>query len=146
MTVFWRQLPKDVQTRIGYAIAGMAIGALWLAQAGHPPLEHALRLLAIMAVVMAVSTAVRWWAQRRGQQLPRHPIGRFLVAKLGLVAAAAAAVMTLGQWVPGIDVWVAVGLFVVVAVGGPPIHPWLLNPSHDIERATAAVAGGGQRR
>lgn len=126
MTDFWWALSSESRVRIGYAVAAVLTAILWLAQHGTP-LEHALRLLAIMAVVMTTSSAVHWLAERRGKHLPRHPIGRFLLFKLALVAVALGTAVALNGVVPHLDVWVALGMAAVVAGVGPALHPWLMN-------------------
>jgi hypothetical protein len=130
---------RGTRTWIGYLIAGGAIGALWLAHSGESPWEHALRLLALMGIAMAVSTMVRRWASRRGRRVPQHSIGRFLLAKLALLVLAVGAGILLQRWIPDPDVWIGVGLGVVVTVIGPVIHPWLTGASHeDVDTAAAA--------
>ena len=91
------------------------------------PLEHALRLLVLMAVVMGVSQAVHRIAAWRGKHLPKHPVGRFLAAKVTLVALALAAAMALEGWLPEVNLWVAVGMGALVALAGPALHPWLMK-------------------
>jgi low temperature requirement protein LtrA len=139
MTEFWRGCSPRVRIRACYLVAGLVTGALWVAQHGSP-LEHAVRLLALMAVVMTVSRAVRWWADRRGRRLPEHPIGRFLVAKVALVVVALAAAVTLDGVVAHADQWVAVGIGIAVAMAGPLLHPWLMKHGETpAELATGAA-------
>ena len=121
-------LTPQTKVRLGYTAAGLIAGVLWLANEGSP-LEHAARLLVLMAVVMGVSQAVHRIAERRGRHLPKHPIGRFLVAKVALVALALAAAMALEGWLPDVDLWVAVGMGALVALAGPALHPWLMKTS-----------------
>lgn len=127
MTDFWRRVRGPLLVRTGYLIAGVKIGALWLVSGDSSLWAHALKLLALMAVVMTVVAAVRWRQERRGQHVSRHPVGRFLFLKLALVAVAVIAAFTLGHWIPNIDVWVGLGLGAVVTVLGPVIHPWLVK-------------------
>ncbi|CAN5356261.1 hypothetical protein BH09ACT8_BH09ACT8_03870 [soil metagenome] len=144
MTDFWRRIPRHVLIRLGYLIAGAKIGALWLAQGDSSPWEHALRLLALMASVMAVAEVARRWAARRGRRVNHHAVGRFIVVKVGLMALAVAAGLLLQNQLVHVDVWVSVGLAVVVAGLGPVIHPWLVK-SHagpaeaDVDQTDAAA-------
>lgn len=114
------------KVRFGYAAAGLLTGVLWLAHDGSP-LEHAARLLVLMAIVMGVRQTVHWIAERRSRQLPRHPIGRFLVAKVAVVALALAAALALEGWLSYVDLWVALGMGALVALAGPALHPWLMK-------------------
>ena len=119
-------MTTQTKIRLGYAAAGALTGVLWLAHEGSP-LEHAVRLLVLMAVVMGVSQWVHHIAERRGRGLPKHPIGRFLMAKVALVALALAAAMALEGWLPEVNLWVAVGMGALVALAGPALHPWLMK-------------------
>lgn len=65
----------SIKIRIGYLVAGVVTGVLWLVNDGSP-VEHARRLLVLVAVVMTVSWVVRRVAARCGREVPRHPIGR----------------------------------------------------------------------
>ena len=142
MTLSGQWIPRTALIRAGYLVAGIKIGALWLAQGDSSPWEHALRLVALMAVVMAVAAAVRWLAARRGRHVAHHPIGRFLMAKMALVVMAVAAGLALENSISNVDVWVALGLAAVVAVAGPVIHPWLMNADPvELDHTSAAVAG-----
>lgn len=123
MTLSWR-------TRIAYLAAGAVFGALWLAHSGDPLWETALRLLVIMGVAMTLSSTLRHRAARRGRNVPEHSVGRFLIAKLGLLTAAVTAGLLLQPWVHAADLWIGVGMCVLVAVGGPRIHPWLTGSAH----------------
>jgi hypothetical protein len=114
------------KVRIGYLVAGVVTGVLWLAHDGSP-LEHAVRLLALMATVMTVSWAVHRIAARLGRSLPRHPVGRFLLAKVGIVVLALVAATALDGLLADANLWVAVGMGAVVALLGPVLHPWLMH-------------------
>lgn len=116
---------------VGYVAAGVVLGGLWLAHRGQSPWEHAIRLLGLMAVVMAVSTAARHFAARAGKQVRSHAIGRFLLLKVALVALAVGAGLVLGERIPNADMWIGVGMGVTVAVVGPMVHPWLMRGQHD---------------
>ncbi|AQA01248.1 hypothetical protein BVC93_01090 [Mycobacterium sp. MS1601] len=118
------------RTQIGYLVAGMVFGGLWLLHSSDPLWETVLRLLLIMGVVMTLSTAVRHWASRRGKNVPEHSVGRFLIAKLGLLALAVVAGLALDSWVHSADLWIGLGMCVLVAVVGPLIHPWLSGAGH----------------
>lgn len=111
--------------RIGYLAAGAVFGALWISHSGDPLWETVLRLLVIMGVAMALSAVLRHWAARRGRTVPEHSIGRFLIAKLGLLLLAMVAGLMLQPWVSGADLWIGVGMCALVAVAGPMLHPWL---------------------
>lgn len=110
-----------------------------MAQGDSSPWVHALRLLILMAVVMAVAALVRHWAALRGRKVAHHAIGRFLLAKVTLVALAMAAGLALDTSISHADAWVSVGLAAVVALGGPIIHPWLVKTRAVEDHPTAAA-------
>jgi hypothetical protein len=124
------------QKRIGYLAAGAVFGALWVSHSGDPLWETVLRLLVIMGVAMALSAALRHWATRQGRTVPEHSVGRFLIAKLGLLLLAVVAGLLLQPWVSAADLWIGVGMCALVAVAGPMLHPWLTGSGH---RAPVAV-------
>ena len=109
-----------------YLVAGLVIGTLWLVHGGQSPWMHALRLLVLMGIVMAVAALVRRLAAARGRRLPHHPIGRFLAAKIAMLGLALF-VATAFDWLPYTDVWIAFGLAVAVLALGPRMHPWLMR-------------------
>jgi hypothetical protein len=140
MTVFGWRPPRPLLIRTAYLVVGVKIGALWLAQGENSPWEHALRLLVLMAVVMAVMTVVRHWAARRGRRVAHHPIGRFLLAKLTLVGLAVFAGLALEDSIANVNLWVSAGLAVMVAVVGPIVHPWLVKAdAAEPDRSNQAV-------
>jgi hypothetical protein len=110
----------------GYLLAGAVVGGLWITQSGTPLWEHAARLLGLIAIVMLVTTV----RSRLRNSPPKHPIARFIAVKVGLVAAAVVAAVLLGGRVDNEDLWIGVGLFAVVAVLGPGLHPWLTRSEH----------------
>jgi hypothetical protein len=112
---------------VAYVVAGLVIGGVWMLHAGESPLVHAIRLLVLMAVVMSLSTAARRVAAKRGRVVAHPPLGRFLVLKLALLALAVVAATMLDAWVPHADVWIAVGLALLVMTVGPHVHPWLVG-------------------
>lgn len=119
----------------GYLVAGVTTAVLWLANEGSP-LEHALRLLALMAVVTAVSWALHRIADATGRDLPRHPVGRFLIAKVAVVAVGLVAAVALEGLLADVNFWVALGMGAAVALGGPAVHPWLMkSESHADDEA-----------
>ncbi len=136
MTDFWRRIPRQLLIRIVYLVVGLKLGALWLAQGDSSPAEHALRLLILMAVVMAVATGVRRWREHRGHHVTHHPIGRFLLVKVALLAGAMLAGLALDGWIADADLWVAIGMGAAVAFGGPLIHPWLMKQERDTAQVT----------
>ncbi|EHB55006.1 hypothetical protein MycrhDRAFT_2200 [Mycolicibacterium rhodesiae JS60] len=142
MTVFGIRIPRRTLIRVAYLVVGIKFGAIWLVQGDSSPWEHALNLVALMGIVMAVAAAVRWWAARRGRPVAHHPIGRFLLAKMALVAMAVAAGLALENSVSNVDLWVGVGIAAVVGLAGPAIHPWLTKAGPaELEPTNAAVAG-----
>jgi hypothetical protein len=114
------------KVRIGYLAAGVVTAVLWQAHDGSP-LEHALRLLALMAIVMGGSWLAHRVAERRGRTLPQHPVGRFLLAKVAVVAVALVAAVALENVLADPNLWVALGMGATVALLGPSLHPWLMN-------------------
>ncbi|WP_141564298.1 hypothetical protein [Mycolicibacterium palauense] len=133
MTDLWRRIPRTLLIRLAYLVVGLKFGSLWLVQGEGSPWIHALRLVVLMAVVMTVAEVVRRWAARRGRRVNHHALGRFLLAKLGVVALAVAAGLLLQDWLANANVWVGLGLAVVVAVAGPLIHPWLVRAADESE-------------
>jgi hypothetical protein len=121
------------KVRTGYLVAGVVTAVLWQAHDGSP-LEHALRLLALVAVVMGGSWLVHRIAEHRGRALPQHPVGRFLLAKVGIVAVALVAAVALESVFADPNLVVALGMGAVVALLGPVLHPWLMNaePAHAV--------------
>ncbi|MBB3748898.1 hypothetical protein FHT44_001359 [Mycolicibacterium sp. BK634] len=142
MTVCGVRIPRHALIRGAYLVVGIKFGAIWLAQGDSSPWEHAVRLIVLMGIVMTVASVVRWWAARRGRHVAHHPIGRFLMAKVALVAMAVAAGLALENSVSNADLWVGLGIAAVVGLAGPAIHPWLTkaNPAQ-LEPTNAAVAG-----
>lgn len=127
-------LPGSPKVRIGYLFAGVVIGALWVNQGGTPLWEHAARLLGLMAIVMTVTTV----RARLRNRPPKHPIGRFLAAKVGVVVLAVLAALLIGGRIDNEDMWIGLGLFVLVAVFGPILHPWLIRAErHELQGASA---------
>jgi hypothetical protein len=124
--------------------AGLVMGGIWLMQHGSP-LQHALRLLAVMAIVMTTSALVHAWADRTGRHLPRHPVGRFLLGKLVLVAVALAAATGLHGVLPHVDAVVAGGMAVAVAALGPMLHPWFMKQRSDHGAVAARTSEGTSR-
>lgn len=120
--------------RLGYVVAGAVVGALWITQSGTPLWEHAARLLGLMAIVMTVTTV----RARLRNRPPKHPIARFMAAKVGLVVLAVlAAILTSGR-IDNEDMWIGLGLFALVAVFGPRLHPWLMRTErHELQGASA---------
>lgn len=127
MTDFWRRIPRQHLIRAGYLLAGLKIGTLWMAQGDSSPAEHAVRLVALLAAIMAVAEVVRRLAARRGRQVVHHPIGRFLLAKAAVVGLAVVAGIAAESWLPHAELWVGSGLIVLVGIVGPQIHPWLVR-------------------
>ncbi|MDY6998197.1 MAG: hypothetical protein SW019_16490 [Actinomycetota bacterium] len=127
MTEFWRRIPRHHLIRAAYLAAGLKIGSLWLLQGDSSPVEHAVRLIALLAAVMLVAELVRRAAARRGRQVPHHPIGRFLLAKVALVGLALVAGLALDDLLAHAELWVGAGLILVVSLAGPRIHPWLVK-------------------
>jgi hypothetical protein len=134
-------MTDSVKVQVGYGVAGLAIGALWLAHSGESPLLHALRLLGLMAIVMAASTLVRRWASMSGRRVPHHRIGRFVALKIGLLCVAVAVGIALESVVSDADVWIAVGMAALVAVAGPRLHPWLTERP-DVPALSGSTRGG----
>lgn len=119
------RLPQSTKIRIGYLVAGVTIGALWMAHAGESPWQHALRLVALMVGVMTVATVARRVATRRGRHRQHPRLGRFIVLKGAVVALAVMATLVLDKWIDKPDRWIGLGLTAVVALVGPMVHPWL---------------------
>lgn len=51
-------MSRSALIRAGYVVAGLKIGALWMAQGDSSPWVHALRLLILMAKVTLVALAM----------------------------------------------------------------------------------------
>ena len=138
MTDFAKAPTRGGRTQIGYLIAGIVFGALWLSHSSEPLWEVVLRLVVIMGIAMTVSALVRRWAVRRGRRVPEHSIGRFVIAKLALLMLAVIAAVVLELWIPKADMWIGLGMAVLVAVVGPRIHPWLSGDTHHTNAAASA--------
>ncbi|MET0699869.1 MAG: hypothetical protein ABWY93_09390 [Mycobacterium sp.] len=121
------------KVRWGYVLAGAVIGGLWISQSGTPLWEHAVRLLGLMAIVMLVRAVVA----RVRKSAPKHPIARFIAVKVALVAAGVLAAVLIGGRLDNEDLWIGLGLFAVVAVFGPGLHPWLTRSGNEHEVAGA---------
>lgn len=120
-----RQHQQVTRVRIGYLVAGVTIGALWMAHAGESPWQHAVRLVVLMIGVMTVAAVARRAAERRGQH-PRHPrLGSFIALKGSVITLAVMAGFVLDGRIANPDMWIGLGLIAVVALIGPLIHPWL---------------------
>jgi hypothetical protein len=118
---------KHERHYLTYVLAGAAIGGIWAWHAGESPLQHAARLIVLLVIVrlaMMVRTTIR---AKRGKPATEPPVSlaRFVVAKLALVAVGVCASLLLGLWLADPDYVTAVLLFVVTALVGPRIHPWL---------------------
>ena len=127
MTDFWRRVPRHHLIRVGYGVAGLKIGTLWMAQGDSSPAEHAVHLMALLVAIMAVTDVARRLAARRGRRVAHHPIGRFLLAKTAVVGLAVVAGIVVDGWLPHAELWVGAGLVVLIGAVGPLLHPWLIN-------------------
>ncbi|MFI6347820.1 hypothetical protein [Streptomyces sp. NPDC050560] len=109
-----------------YLIVGLVMGALWVWHKGEPLWEHALKLLVLLFVVapLVLGRMRRKHPPVPGQLTLAYP--RLVVAKLVLLVVTLAASALLRDKVDNADLVVAVGMAVVIAVGGPLIHPRLL--------------------
>jgi hypothetical protein len=127
-----RLLSPSARTRVGYLVAGVALGALWLVNGGRSVWEHALRLLVLVLVVATVLELLR---RRRGgaRTGSRRAYVRLLTAKLALIGLAFAAEALLAHWsvlgAAGAEDVVALALALAVAVGGPMLHERLTAPA-----------------
>jgi hypothetical protein len=98
---------------IRYLIGGLVIGAFWYINRGRPPLEGALRTIAVFAAVMFL---VKVRLTRKGIEL--H-LGRLIAYKAVLVAIAALVEQVLKGSVDNASLYVSIGLALAVMLLGP---------------------------
>ncbi|MCX4919041.1 hypothetical protein [Streptomyces sp. NBC_00687] len=113
---------------VRYLLLGLLMGALWAYQHDASLWEHAVRLLGLLLIVPPLLHRAQARRRRRlGQEdRPRLSLVRLSLGKVGIVACALLAAWLLEDRVAGADHWIAGGLTVVVAVGGPLLHPRLI--------------------
>ena len=129
-----------VGTRVVVISIALALG--WLVSHLVAPHQNdAVRQLVVRIGVLALTLPfqIRFERQRQARGLPprvqvRSPL--LLVAKFGLVLAALGAEWLIGKWTAEADVYVAVGMFVVVVIFGPKLNRYLFPGS-----GTKAVSG-----
>ncbi|MDH6128104.1 hypothetical protein [Kitasatospora sp. GP82] len=118
------QGPHSGVIRVGYALVGAFLAWRWATGGSEPAWEHGLQVLATMAALMALLQLARRRRIRRvgWSVLDRVPLRILLPAKVLLVAVALGAQWLLARWTSEAQSIVALGLFLVIAVGGPVLH------------------------
>jgi hypothetical protein len=117
--------------RLIYVAVGLVLGGVWLASGGQSLISHIWRDLAVLVVLLAIlRSRLRQRGNRPGAPaMPQLSVGWVIGAKLALLIVAAGV-----QWllqragVSHAGLIVAAGLFVVVALAGPPAHHLFLRP------------------
>jgi hypothetical protein len=119
---------NSARARIPFLVLGCLFGVLWYSNRNMLLWEHALRMLVIMIVVLAV---IELLARRRTgrERGPRLAHGRIIAAKLGLLAVAVVAEWLLDHWTAQASAIVAVGLAALTAVFGPGLQRHLVSAS-----------------
>lgn len=119
-------------TKLVYVVMGVILGGVWLASSGESLISHVWHDLAVLVVLLIV---LRSRLRKRqdlpgARPMPQLSFGWIIGAKLVLLIVAAGAEWLLQRaGVARTDLIVAVGLFVVVAVAGPPPHHLFLRPA-----------------
>ena len=114
-----------------YVAMGLVLGGVWLASGDQSLISHIWRDLAVLVVLLVIlRSRLRQRGNRPGPTaMPQLSFGWVIGAKLVLLIAAAGV-----QWllqragVSHAGLIVAAGLFVVVALAGPPAHHLFLRP------------------
>ncbi|MER6387271.1 hypothetical protein ACFXEL_17310 [Streptomyces sp. NPDC059382] len=125
---------------VAYAVAGLVMGAVWALGGDTPPAEHALRVLAILAVAALAMTLNGRRRARAGTARDKRLVLSLLAAKVLLVAVALILDWILGAWLHEPSLVTAGFLFVLVAAGGPTLHARLSGHGH-----TPSPAAGDHR-
>ncbi|GHJ41897.1 hypothetical protein [Streptomyces sp. TS71-3] len=107
---------------IRYLIGGLVIGAFWYINRGRPPLEGALRTIAVFAAVMFI---LKVRLTRKGIEL--H-LGRLIAYKAVLVAIAAVVEQGLKGSVDNVSLYVSIGLALAVTLLGPVGDSHFITP------------------
>ncbi|MCY0955509.1 hypothetical protein [Streptomyces sp. H27-H5] len=123
---------------VAYGVAGLVMGAVWALGGDTPPAEHALRVLAVLAVAAPVMILNGRRRARAGTARDKRLVLSLLAAKVLLVAVALLLDRILGAWLPEPSLVTAGCLFVLVAAGGPALHARLSGHGH----APPPAAGG----
>ncbi|MEU9420081.1 hypothetical protein [Streptomyces sp. NPDC048272] len=107
---------------VAYATAGLVMGGIWALGGDTPPAEHALRVLALLAVAAVAMTVNGRRRDRAGSPRDKRLVRALLAAKVLLVAGALLLDWILGRWLAEPSLVTAGCLFVLVAAGGPALH------------------------
>ncbi|MBD2894451.1 hypothetical protein amrb99_33760 [Actinomadura sp. RB99] len=114
-------------TKRVYRTAGLIMGAVWAWNAGQPLWEHALKFgLLLFVGVPLLHLVQKRRTAGRPQEGPRLSLARAAAAK-GVLLAAALLASYLLRSTPHGDLYVAAGLFVVIAGLGPLVHRHLMT-------------------
>lgn len=120
--------------RLVYVVMGLILGGVWLASSGQSLISHVWHdLVVLVAVLLIARTRLRQRQNKPGApQLPQLSFGWIIGAKLVLLIIAAGAELLMQRAGVGhADLIVAAGLFVIVAIAGPPAHHLFIRaPKH----------------
>ncbi|KPI33602.1 hypothetical protein OV450_6435 [Actinobacteria bacterium OV450] len=108
-----------------YALAGIAMGAVWIMGSDTSPRDHALRLLALVTAAGVAMALLHRRRARLGRPVDRRLHSGLLLGKVLLVVVALALDGLLGLWVSEPSLITAALLCLIIAFGGPSLHRWL---------------------
>lgn len=117
--------------RLIYVAMGLILGGVWLARDDQSLISHIWHELAVLVVLLVIlRSRLRQRGNRPGAPaMPQLSFGWVISAKLALLIVAAGV-----QWllqragVSHAGLIVAAGLFIAVALAGPPAHHLFLRP------------------
>lgn len=126
-------MTRQGKVRLRYALMGLSIGTFWFIGRNRPAWEEAIRIIIVFTVIIVL---FRLLLARRGIRVRLVPI---LCTKVVLVVIAAAVETLLSRWISEPGTYVAIGLALIIALGGPHFdrHLFRYNQSTDNSREIA---------
>jgi len=120
---------------IRYLISGLVIGAFWYINRGRPPMEGALRTIAVFVAVMFVMKI-----RLKRNNIEVH-LGPLIVSKAVLVVIAALIEQGIKGSVDNASLYVSIGLAAAVALLGPlgDSHYFTLHEQHSPASADSGI-------
>ncbi|MFJ3201483.1 hypothetical protein [Streptomyces sp. NPDC086989] len=129
-----------------YALAGIAMGAVWIMGSDTSPRDHALRLLALVACAGAAMALLHRRRARLGRPVDRRLHSGLLLGKVLLVFVALALDGLLGLRVSEPSLITAALLCLIIAFGGPSLHRWLARDGEGRHEGRRPAPPVGVRR